>query len=162
MSENTDQELIVSKQILSIDQRFATGPIMGRFLRELRDNKRIMALRCRANGRFLLPPREVDAWSMSDDCEWVEVGPNGTLGDFDVVYYASPDPLTGATREVPYVIGWINLDGVEGLSPLWHLIKTDDPTTLHRGLRVGAVFAEERTGAMEDIVHFEVLSEDVQ
>ena len=145
-----EQELIVSKQILSIEQTFSTGPIMGHFLRELRDNQRIMALRCRANGRFLLPPREVDAWSLSDDLEWIEVGPEGTLCEFDVVYYASPDPLTGATRNVPYVIGWVILDGVEGLSPLWHLIHTTDIPALRHGLRARAVFAETRTGAMEE------------
>ena len=39
------QELIVSKQVLSLPQKFSTGPIMGRFLIELRDNQRIMALK---------------------------------------------------------------------------------------------------------------------
>ena len=57
----SDQELIVSRQILSIPQRFSTGPVMGRFLRELRDNQRIMANKCPKCGRHLLPPREVCA-----------------------------------------------------------------------------------------------------
>ncbi|MBI2432469.1 MAG: OB-fold domain-containing protein [Candidatus Hydrogenedentes bacterium] len=154
---NPQSELILSRQVLSIPQRFATGPIMGRFLRELRDNKRILALRCKKNGRFLLPPREVDAWSMTEGDEWVEVGPEGAVRDFDIVYYASPDPLTGETREVPYVIAWIQLDGVEGDAPLWHLLKVDDLAQVHSGLRVRAVFAEHRHGAMEDIQHFEAL-----
>lgn len=159
MDNAPQQELIVSRQILSIPQKFSTGPVMGRFLRELRDNKRIMAPRCKGNGRFLLPPREVDAWSLEEPTEWVEVGPEGSIADFDVVYYASPDPLTGETREVPYIIGWILLDGVTGYSPLWHLVKADDPTKVRGGQRVRAVFAEERTGAMEDIKHFEIIDE---
>lgn len=161
MSENnTEQELIVSRQVLSIDQTFSTGPVMGRFLQELRDNKRIMAYKCSTNGRYLLPPREVDAYSVTEGDEWVEVGPEGILREFDVIYYASPDPLTGETRDVPYVIGWVILDGVEGISPLWHLIQADDLSKIKSGIRVRAVFAEERTGAMEDIKHFELIEEE--
>lgn len=156
-TETQEQELIVSRQILSIGQEFSTGPVMGRFLQELRDNKRIMALRCSTNGRYLLPPREVDAWSVTEGDEWVEVGPEGTLAEFDIVYYASPDPLTGETREVPYSIGWVILDGVEGKSPLWHLIKADDVHKIKSGIRVRAVFREERKGEMEDIKYFEVI-----
>lgn len=151
------QELIVSKQVLSLPQKFSTGPIMGRFLIELRDNQRIMALRTRANGRYLLPPREVDAWSHEAEGDWVEVGPAGFVREFDIVYYASPDPLTGETREVPYCIAWIMLDGVTSDSPLWHLIKPEDTGKVKGGVRVRAVFAEERTGAMEDIKYFEVI-----
>jgi len=155
----TDQELIVSRQILSIPQRFSTGPIMGRFLQELRDNKRIMALVVKKNNRFLLPPREVDAWSLEEGTEWVEVGPEGTIREFDLIYYASPDPLTGETREVPYCIGWIMLDGVTSDSPLWHLVKYSDPEAVRSGMRVRAVFAEKRVGAIEDIEHFEVIED---
>jgi uncharacterized OB-fold protein len=157
MSNNENQELITSRQVISIPQRFATGPIMGRFLTELRDNKRIMAYRIKANNRYLLPPREMDAWSRTDEGEWVEVGPEGTLREFDVVYYASPDPLTGETREVPYVIGWVILDGTEGEALLWHLVKTDDPESIRSGTRVRAVFAEERKGGIDDIKYFEVM-----
>lgn len=161
MSEaNTEQELIVSRQILSINQTFSTGPIMGRFLIELRDNKRIMALRCSTNGRYLLPPREVDAMSVTEGDEWIEVGPGGTLREYDVVYYASPDPLTGETRDVPYVIGWVNLDGVEGIAPLWHLVEADDISKIKTGARVEAIFAEERSGTMEDIKHFKLIEEE--
>jgi len=43
--EQVKQEVIVSRQVISIPQRFSTGPVMGYFLKELRDNKRIMANR---------------------------------------------------------------------------------------------------------------------
>ena len=153
MPEPSKQELIVSRQTLSIKQRFSTGPVMGRFLAELRDNARIMAIRAR-NGRCLLPPREVDAHTMREGCDWVEVGPGGTIRDFDIVYYASPDPLSGETRETPYIICWVDLDGAGSDAPLWHLLQVDDPAQVKRGMRVRAVFNEERHGVMEDIKHF--------
>ena len=153
----SDQELIVSRQILSIPQRFSTGPAMGRFLRELRDNQRIMANKCPKCGRHLLPPREVCAVCCVEATEWEELGPEGTVRDFDVVYYASPDPLTGETRETPYVLCWADLDGTQGDAPLWHLLDAPDVSKVHRGLRVRVVFAEERNGTMADIKHFEII-----
>ena len=152
-----EQELIVSRQVLSIPQRFSTGPVMGRFLRELRDNKRIMAITCPQCGRHLLPPREVCALCNVEAEGWEEVGPEGVVRDFDIVYYASPDPLSGETRDVPYAVAWVSLDGTRGDAPLWHLLSVDDMAKVRRGLRVRAVFAEERHGAMEDIKHFEII-----
>lgn len=158
MADERKQELIVSRQILSIDQRFSTGPIMGRFLAELRDNAKIMAVRAKG-GRCLLPPREVDAITMQDAVEWVEVGPEGRIRDFDVVYYASPDPLTGETRETPYIICWVDLDGAGPDAPLWHLLEANDPSKVRRGMRVRAIFNEDRFGVMEDIKHFQLIDE---
>ena len=160
--EKTGPELIVSRQILSIGQRFSTGPVMGRFLQELRDNKRIMANKCPKCGRHQLPPREVCAICHVEAGEWEELGPEGAVRDFDIVYYASPDPLTGETRQTPYVACWFDLDGTQGDAPFWHLLHVPDLSDLRkvrRGLRVRAVFADQRNGTMEDIKHFEMVEE---
>jgi len=155
--KESGQELIVSRQILSIPQRFSTGPVMGRFLGELRDNQRIMANKCPQCGRHQLPPREVCAVCHVEATEWEELGPEGTVQDFDIVYYSSPDPLTGETRETPYVLCWAELDGTQGDAPLWHLLDAPDLSQVRRGLRVRVVFAEERNGTMADIKHFEII-----
>jgi uncharacterized OB-fold protein len=89
--------------------------------------------------------------------EWDELGPEGTIRDFDIVYYASPDPLTGEARETPYVACWADLDGTQGDAPLWHLLHAPDLEAVRSGLRVRVVFAEERKGSMEDIKHFEII-----
>ncbi|MDQ1257164.1 MAG: long-chain acyl-CoA synthetase [Candidatus Hydrogenedentes bacterium] len=155
----TDQELVVTRQILSIPQRFATGPAMGRFLRELRDNKRIVANKCPECGRHQLPPREVCAVCHVEASGWDELGPEGTLRDFDIVYYASPDPLTGESRNVPYVLCWVDLDNTVGDAPLWHLLDAPNLKNIRSGLRVRAVFAEETSGTMEDIKHFVIIDD---
>jgi len=151
------QDLIVLRQILEVPQRFATGPVMGRFLRELRDHKRIMANRCDKCGRFQLPPREVCAICRAPVTEFVEVGPEGVIASYDLVYYASPDPLTGQTRKAPYTTVNVLLDGVVGKDTLWHLLDETDPAKIKRGMRVRAVFAEKRTGSIFDIEHFEII-----
>jgi uncharacterized OB-fold protein len=162
MSDGSDksevkQDSIVLRQVLEIPQRFATGPVMGRFLRELRDNKRIMANRCGGCGRFQLPPREVCAVCRKPVTEFVEVGPEGVIASYDIVYYASPDPLTGESREAPYTTVNVLLDGVVGKDTLWHLLNETDPAKVRRGLRVRAVFNEKRTGSIHDIRHFEII-----
>ncbi|HOV73954.1 MAG TPA: OB-fold domain-containing protein [Candidatus Hydrogenedentes bacterium] len=158
--EKDGRELIVSRQILSIPQHFSTGPVMGRFLAELRDNKRIMANKCPKCGRHQLPPREVCAICHVEATGWDELPPVGTIRDFDVIYYASPDPLTGETRQVPYVLCWVDLDGTQGDAPFWHLLDVDDLTKVRRGVRVRIVFADNRRGATEDIRHFEIIPDE--
>ncbi len=156
MSE-VKQNLIVLRQVLEIPMRFATGPVMGRFLRELRDNQRIMANRCSVCGRFQLPPREVCARCRVPVTDFVEVGPEGVIETFDIVYYASPDPLTGLARQAPYTTVNVLLDGVEGTDTLWHLLNETDPAKVKRGRRVRAVFNEHRTGSIHDIKYFELI-----
>jgi len=159
-AEKTKQKLIEKKQILSIDQRFATGPVMGRFLNELKENKRILANKCPKCGRHQLPPREVCAICRVRVEEFVEVGPEGTIASYDIVYYASPDPLTGKSRKAPYTTCNILLDGCEGEDTLWHELNETDLTKVKRGLRVRAVFNEERTGSVKDIKYFEIIEDE--
>ena len=157
MDEEIKQDLIVLRQTLEIPQHFSTGPIMGHFLKELRDNKRIMANRCPSCGRFQLPPREVCAICRVPVTEFVEVGPEGVIQSFDLVYYASPDPLTGIARDAPYTTVNVLLDGVVGKDTLWHLLNETDPAKIKRGMRVRAIFNEHRTGSMHDIKYFDII-----
>ena len=157
--EAPKEELIVLKQLLSLNQRFSTGPLMGRFLAELRDHRRILANRCPSCGRHQVPPREVCAECHVPVDELVEVGPGGMLTFFDVAYYASPDPLTGDSRDTPYCSAFILLDGCHGNDTFWHEIKPADIPRLKYGLRVRPVWAEHRTGAITDIRWFEIVDE---
>ncbi len=50
-SQEKREELIVQRQLISVPQRFATGPLFGKFLAELRDNKRIIGNKCPRCGR---------------------------------------------------------------------------------------------------------------
>ena len=157
--QQVKQELVVKRQVLSIPMRFSTGPVMGRFLNELKDNKRIMANKCPKCGRHQLPPREVCAICRVKVEEFVEVGPEGEMTSYDIVYYASPDPLTGESRSVPYTTCNVLLDGCEGNDTLWHELNETDPKKVKRGIRVRAVFNEERIGSIHDIKYFEIIED---
>lgn len=156
-AETEREELIRLNQVLAIPQRFSTGPVMGKFLRALKD-KRILANRCPSCGRRQLPPREICAECRVRVDQWEEVGPEGVIATPDITYYASPDPLTGESRETPYISAHFLLDGCQGHETLWHELKADTPPEkVKRGVRVRPVWNEVRTGAVTDIVYFEVI-----
>jgi long-chain acyl-CoA synthetase len=155
-AEEKREELIKLNQILSIPQRFATGPVMGRFLNALKE-KKILANKCSKCGRLQLPPREVCAECVVRVTEFVEVGPEGVLATPDITYYASPDPLTGESRETPYISAHFLLDGCKGHQTFWHELKPSDLEKARRGVRVRPVWNENRVGAVSDIKYFEVI-----
>ncbi len=156
-----EQELLVLKKTISVNQKFSTGPIMGKFLKGLKD-KKIYANRCPSCGRLQLPPREVCAECRVRSGEIEEVGPKGEVRYMDVVYYAMPDPLTGVARETPYGSIFILLDGCKGNETLPHFIRKDQIEKIERGwnekkgTRVRPVWEENRTGDIWDIKYFEI------
>ena len=155
--EEKREELIMLKQLLSIPQRFATGPLMGKFLKEMRDNKRILGNKCPECGRIQVPPREICAVCRVRAEEMVEVGPDGKVMYYDITYYASPDPLTGETRETPYCSAFMLLDGCSGNDIFWHEVFPGDIDRLEKEIRVRPVWAEKRTGAITDIKYFKII-----
>ncbi len=154
--EEEKEELLRLNQVLSIPQRFATGPVMGKFLKAFKE-KKILANKCPSCGRLQLPPREVCAECKVRVDEWVEVGPQGAIATPDITYYASPDPLTGESRETPYISAHFLLDGCKGHETLWHELVTDDFSKVKRGVRVRPVWNEKRVGAITDIKYFEIV-----
>ena len=134
---------------------------MGRFLKALKE-KKILANKCPRCGRLQLPPREICAECRVRADEWVEVGPKGHLTLIDVVYYASPDPLTGETRETPYGTIWVLLDGCKGNETFMHVLRPDQLDRVEegwnekKGTRLRPVWSENRTGGCFDIRYFEI------
>ena len=160
-----ETELVVLKQTISVDQTFATGPVMGRFLKGLKARK-ILAIKCPVCGRRQSPPREVCAVCRVRNTEWVEVGPKGEMRMLEYVYYASPDPLTGETRETPYGAIGVLLDGCRDEEVFWHLLNPAQLDQvqmgsvingrIRHGSRLRPVWAENRTGSIDDIKYFEL------
>jgi uncharacterized OB-fold protein/putative sterol carrier protein len=154
--DEDEQELIVIKRNISVDMKYSTGPVMGRFFDELK-KKKIFANRCPKCKRLQLPPREVCAECRVRATDFVEVGPEGTIARLEYVYYASPDPLTGETRETPYGTLHLLLDGCKDNETFWHILKPGDLDIAKNGDRVRPVWNEKRTGSIHDIDYFELV-----
>ncbi len=149
------EELISLQCINSIDQRFATGPFMGKWFKGLKE-KKLLASVCPECGRVRIPPREICSVCRVRCQRIVEVGPGGVVANFDVVYYASPDPLTGRVRATPYATLYIWLDGTHPGEAFTHYLKVEDIERVKRGTRVRPVWNEHRTGSFGDLLYFEI------
>ncbi|OFZ99593.1 MAG: hypothetical protein A2Z64_08560 [Betaproteobacteria bacterium RIFCSPLOWO2_02_67_12] len=141
---------------IEMDQswRYAATAAMARFCEGLKEC-RIEALRCEGCGRRYLPPRPVCGNCHLLLRDWVPVRDEGRLAAWTVVHVPILDARSGRTREAPYGMGLIRLDGAD--TTLNHYVAEHDPSRLAIGLRVRAVWRERLEGAIDDILHFEVL-----
>ena len=142
-----EHEILVSEQVLQVPYKYSAGPVASRFLVALRDEGKLLGLKCDGCGRVYVPPREIcgACWKRME--EWVEVGPGGGLENFTVVHYREdlhPAPA-------PFVLGLIRLEGAD--TCLAHLVL-GDPEQLEIGMRVRPVFAETRQGCILDLAGF--------
>ncbi len=140
---------------LDIDYEYAAGAHAARFLAELRDHGRLLAVRCGGCQRVYLPPRPVCGICYLPATEWVEVGPGGVIVGCTVVDLPFIDPLTGEQRPVPYGFAIIRLDGAT--TAIYHFLEETDPKKMGVGMRVRPVFRTERKGSLLDIQHFQIV-----
>ena len=141
---------------IEMDQawRYASGAAMERFAEGLKE-RRIEALSCRLCGRSYLPPRPFCGKCNSRMSDWVPVKDEGELVAWTVMQLPMLDGRTGETREAPYGMGLILLDGAD--TSLNHYLAECDPAKLAIGQRVRAIWRDQLRGAMDDILHFEVI-----
>lgn len=124
-----------------------TGPVVGRFLSELR-GRRIVGVRTK-EGRVLVPPLEYDPSSGEPVTgEYVEVGPAGTVTTWAWV----DEPLAGHPLDRPFAWALIKLDGAD--TALVHAVDAGNPKALAAGTRVWPAWSDHPTGHITDISHF--------
>jgi len=131
--------------------RYAAGPVGSRFFIELRDNKRIMGIRCPQCDRVYVPPKSTCICCFNKLDEWVPLDGKGTLESYTVVHYSLPvhPPLP------ELIYGIIKLDGAD--TGLTHFLSEIEPQELRTGMRVEPVFKENRAGTILDIQYFRPL-----
>lgn len=147
-------ERIAVEHTMDLTWRYASGAAMERFCQGLRE-RRIGALQCDGCGRRYLPPRPLCGNCRLRLTRWVPVADHGTLVAWTIVHIPILDGRTGEARPAPYGIGLVRLQGAD--TTLNHFLAEADPARLRIGQRVRAVWRPELRGAMDDILHFEVL-----
>ncbi|MFC2017495.1 Zn-ribbon domain-containing OB-fold protein, partial [Chloroflexota bacterium] len=134
-----------------MDYKYAAGLAGSRFLTELRDNRKIMGIRCPKCRRVYVPPRLTCKECFSNLDEWLELSGKGTLNSYTVVYYSE----TFHPVEPPIFYGIIQLDGADTGLP--HLLGEVELNNVRIGMRVEPVFKEKREGNILDIKYFKPL-----
>lgn len=134
---------------------YAVGMHGSKFFAELRDNKKLLGVRCPKCKKVYVPPRGVCGPCFEELNEFFELGPRGVIGTYTILRFAFIDPETGHQKPVPYGYGFIKLDGADTL--FQHYIDIEDEKKIKVGARVEAVFADERKGTIRDILYFRVI-----
>jgi uncharacterized OB-fold protein len=109
------ESLVISSGEAKQPFNYAVGLYGSKFFQELRDNRRIMGIKCPECGKVYIPPRKVCGPCFVEMNEFVEVGPKGQIGTFTILRYAFIDPETGEQKPVPYGYGFIKFDGADTL-----------------------------------------------
>jgi uncharacterized OB-fold protein len=144
---------VVVRQDLQVPYRYSLGATTSKFFIEIRDNRKIMGIRCPACELVYVPPRATCGRCFSQLDDWVEVGGRGTLETYTRVQYSTPAQPVPA----PFYYGIIKLDGAStGLPHLVGGMKGREPRI---GMRLEAVFRDERRGNMLDIAYFQPTEE---
>jgi len=148
MSAREEHAFVVEGKMALPYQYFA-GTVGSTFLVALRDEQKILGIRCDTCNKVFIPPRATCERCFSDLTDkWVELPGTGIVTGFTVVRYEEPYQ----PKKPPFVLALIRLDGAD--TPFVHLLESGDPAELQIGLKVKAVFAEKRIGSLLDISHF--------
>ena len=133
---------------------FDTGAAMGRYLAELKEG-RLIARRCRACDRVMIPPRMFCELCFRATDDWVYVKDTGAVNTFSLCY-VSWDVHRLKRPEIPAVI---EIDGASPGMGILHILKKVKPADVHVGMRVGAVWKRpsKRTGSITDIDYWKPL-----
>ncbi|GAA3232388.1 Zn-ribbon domain-containing OB-fold protein [Actinocorallia longicatena] len=132
----------------------SVGPVIGRFLSELRDG-RMVGVKT-AEGRVIFPPTEYDpANGHAVTEEFVEVGPLATVESYAWV----GEPLPSHPFDRPFAWALVKPDGAD--TAILHALDVGEyergakpPKRLKVGLRVRPEYKDERVGDISDIKAF--------
>jgi len=131
-----------------VPYEYTYGRLYPRFYGEMRDNKRLVTVKCSKCGRAILPPRPYCGHCFEDADEWIELPATGRIKTFTTVYYK----FLGQPKEPPYCYVVVTPDGHE--CEFHHLIEEVDYKKVHVGMKVEAVWNEDRRGTIWDIKYF--------
>ncbi len=147
-----DEIVRVLEQTVEIDYKWNPGPVVGRFLTDLRDRGELTAIRCTKTSRVFLPPQSWSPYGQIKMDRFVPVTGTPTLQAGTIVHrrpWNAPENV-----ELPYMLASIAFPGVD--TGLIHIVCA--PLERLRSLKAGhslrIVWKEERTGTIRDIVHF--------
>jgi len=144
------EEIIFIPGKWELPYNFAAGKVSSHFFIELRDNKKLLGIKCPKCARVMMPPRGFCERCFVKADEWIEVGPEGTIEAFTITmekWPGNPDP--------PFAVAYVKLDGAD-TAMMNYVIGLDfsdleeTAKKLQIGSRVKASFKEEREGKVTD------------
>ena len=158
MAEQPSEEYITVEYTRPVPYRWKSGRFVGRFCREMRDNKRLVANTCPVCNKVSMPPHMFcGKCKVKMNEELIEMSDTGTVQTHSTVVMRVWNPRTGDWYEDPYPGAFIRLDSGANFM---HRLEETDMEKIHKGMRVKAVWKEEgRVGGPVDILYFRKIEE---
>lgn len=144
-------EVIIQEGRIRVPYTWKAGETASRYFIGLRDEKKIYGRHCPKCGKVLVPARKVCPFCTVLTDDWVALVGTGTVETFTIVRRDLPIQ----PRKAPFAYALIRLDGAD--TGFLHLLGEVDPEAVREGMRVEAVFAQERKGSPLDIAYFRPL-----
>lgn len=147
------QEILVMEGRIKVPYEWSAGDVGTTYFESLRDDKRFLGTRCPACNTVYHIPRSYCPDCLTECSEWVRLGSEGTLETYTVVRRHHPQlrPLP-----LPFGYGIIKLDGAD--TGFLHLLGEFEDG-LSSGIKVEAVFKENREASILDVLYFRPLKE---
>lgn len=127
------------------------GKAIGRYLEGLKEGK-ILGVKCPKCERIMVPPRIFCEWCFVLVEDFVELKDTGKINTFSISY------ITWDMKklEKPQIPAVIEIDGASVGYGILHLVSEVDPKDVKVGMRVKAVWKDEkeREGKITDIKYF--------
>ena len=143
-----ETEALVHSGRIKVPYKWQVGETGSHFLIAIRDEKKLLGTHCPRCDMVFIPPRKTCGRCFQTQMEWRELGQAGTLVTYTIPRYESDlHPL-----DPPFAYGIIKLDGAD--TGLTHLIGEFEESRLRTGMRLEAVFREDREGNILDIHYF--------
>lgn len=139
---------------MALPNQYFAGRVGSKFIISLRDEQKILGVKCSQCNKVYVPPREYCEKDLTKlDENWVELGNEGVISNYTVVNYNDKH----LPRRAPYILALIKVDGAD--TPFTHIVEGIDAEQVQIGMRVKAVFASETTNTILDIDHFEPIQD---
>ena len=124
----------------------STGPVVGRFLTELR-NRKVVGIKG-SDGKVIVPPVEYDPVTADELSEFVDVADTGVVKSWSWVKHPRPKHLI----QKPFAWALIQLDGAD--TTMMHMVSVDDESAMSTGMKVKVRWADETKGFIDDMAYF--------
>ncbi len=134
-----------------IPNTYTAGALGTEIFTKLRDEKKIMGMRCPACNKVFALARSTCRDCFEQMEEMVELGAQGTVLTYTVCSQSNPVQPS----ETPLIYAVIQLGGAD--NGMVHMLGEAEPESISIGMKVQAVFKEERTGNLLDIEYFKPL-----
>lgn len=143
-----ETEDVVYSGRIKVPYTWWVGETGTHFFESMRDEKKILGTHCPKCDMVFIPPRKTCGRCFSAELQWKEVGPEGTL----ITYTIPRSRQDIHPLDQPFAFGIIKLDGAD--TGLTHLVAEFKAGQLRSGIRVEAVFRDNREGNILDIHYF--------